>query len=105
MLESRYQAEVIKKVKERFPGCVVMKNDAGYQQGFLDLTILFEDNWAALEVKQFAKAPLQPNQAHYLQLLDDMSFAATIYPENEEEVLDALQEAFASRGRARVSES
>ncbi len=105
MLESEYQASVIKKLKERFPGSVVMKNDSSYQQGFLDLTILYEDQWAAIEVKRYAKAPLQPNQAHFLQQLDDMSFAAIIYPENEEEVLDALQKAFASRGRARVSES
>ena len=34
-----------------------------------------------------------------------MSFAAFIYPDNEEEVLTALQEAFASRGATRLSQS
>ncbi len=105
MLEAKYQATVIEKLKKRFPGCVVMKNDSSYQQGFLDLTLLYQDNWAALEVKRYSTSPLQPNQRHFLQQLDDMSFAAIIHPENEEEVLNALQEAFASRGRARVSES
>ncbi len=105
MLESEYQARVIKTLKERFPGCVVLKNDSSYQQGFLDLTVLYQDTWAAIEVKRFAKAPLQPNQSFFLQTLDDMSFAAIIYPENEEEVLDALQKAFASRGRPCIPES
>ncbi len=84
---------------------MIAANDASYQQGILDLTLLHGDNWAALEIKSYASAPLQPNQAYYLQQLDDMSFAAIIYPENEEEILDALQTAFASRGRACVSES
>jgi len=96
MLESKYQTQLIKTLKKRFPGCVVMKNDAAYQQGFLDLTILYQNNWAALEVKASAKSALQPNQQYFVEQLDDMSFASIIYPENEEEVLNALQEAFAS---------
>jgi hypothetical protein len=50
-----------------------------------------------LEVKVDASAPLRPNQEYYVRQMDDMSFAAIIYPENEEEVLAALQEAFTSR--------
>jgi hypothetical protein len=36
--------------------------------------------------------------------LDEMSFAAFIYPENEDEVLHALQQAFAAEGDARLSQ-
>lgn len=100
VLEAEYQAQLIERLKQRFEGCVILKNDAAYIQGFLDLTMLYQDTWAALEVKRSKDAVLQPNQEYYVHQLDDMSFAAIIYPENEEEVLLALEEAFASRRRA-----
>jgi hypothetical protein len=34
-----------------------------------------------------------------------MSFAAVVYPSNEQEILDALQRAFESRGNARLPRS
>lgn len=94
--ENRYQAGLIKRINAKFPGCVILKNDASYKQGMLDLTILYGKFWASLEVKESAKAKVQPNQDYYVQQLDAMSFAAFIYPENEAEVLDALQQAFTS---------
>jgi hypothetical protein len=103
--ENAYQAKLIKKLKRLFPGCVVLKNDSGYIQGMLDLTILYQDRWATLEVKDHEGARERPNQRYYQELMNDMSFSAFIYPENEEEVLAALQEAFASRRQACVSES
>lgn len=103
MTESVYQARLIKKLKRIFPGCVVLKNDEQYLQGILDLTVLYNDVWAMLEVKAGPDSPFRPNQEYYLEQLGQMSFAAVIYPENEGEVLDALQEAFSSRGAARVS--
>lgn len=96
MTESAYQAKLIRKLKKLFPGCVVLKNDPQYLQGILDLTLLWKRYWAMLEVKPFRSAVHQPNQEYYVEQLDNMSFAAFIYPENEEEVLIALQEAFAS---------
>lgn len=96
MAESSYQSKLIKKLERLFPGCVVMKNDSSYCQGFPDLTILWDDKWATLEVKGSASASYQPNQEHYVGQLNAMSFSAFIYPENEQEVLVALQEAFAS---------
>lgn len=103
MTENKYQAKVIKKLKLMFPHCIIMKTDTQYQQGFPDLIILFEEYWASLEVKASASAPKQPNQDYYLERLGEMSFAARIYPENEEEVLNALQQAFRPSRRARVS--
>jgi len=94
--ESAYQARLIKKLKKLFPGCVVLKNDPQYLQGILDLTLLWKKYWAMLEVKVSGTAANRPNQEYYVEQLDNMSFAAFIYPENEEEVLIALQEAFAS---------
>lgn len=105
MAENKYQAKLIKKLKRLFPGCVVLKNDSAYIQGMLDLTVLYRDRWATLEVKDHEGASERPNQRYYQQLMDDMSFSAFIYPENEEEVLAALQEAFTSRRQACVSQS
>ena len=96
-LESQFQAGLIKKIKLLFPGSVVLKNDSGYIQGIPDLLILFEDRWAALEVKRDKDSKRQPNQEYYVDKFSRMSFAAFIYPENEEEVLHALQQAFRSR--------
>jgi 3-hydroxymyristoyl/3-hydroxydecanoyl-(acyl carrier protein) dehydratase len=94
MTEAAYQAKLIRKLKRIFPGCVILKNDAQYQQGILDLTLLWKRWWAMLEVKASANARRQPNQDYFVEQLDHMSFAAYIYPENEEEVLLALQDAF-----------
>lgn len=105
MTESEYQGRLIKKLKRIFPGCMVLKNDPNYIQGILDLTVLWEDLWAMLEVKAGPKSALQANQQYYVQEMDRMSFAAVIFPENEEEVLLALQEAFSSRRAACLPQS
>ena len=103
MTEGKYQAKIIRKLEKMFPGCIVLKNDSQYRQGMLDLTLLWELHWAALEVKISKDASTQPNQDYYIERLGAMSFAAYIYPENEKEVLNALQQAFKPPRRARVS--
>ncbi len=102
MSEGTYQRYLIKELKALFPGCLVVKNDPGYLQGIPDLLILHGDKWAMLEVKASKDSPVQVNQSYYVELLDRMSFTAFIYPENEEEVLDALQYAFGARRTTRV---
>ena len=96
MLESQFQAKLIKELKKLFPGCIVMKSDSGYLQGIPDLLILFNDKWAALECKQHAVAKKQPNQEYYVGKMDEMSFSRFICPENKEEVLHDLQQSFQS---------
>lgn len=103
LTENQYQTKVIRKLRRLFPGCVVMKADSGYQQGIPDLILLFGNTWAALEVKIEASAKEQPNQRFFVEQLDAMSFGAFIYPENEAEVLNALQQAFESSELSRVS--
>jgi hypothetical protein len=105
MREGQYQTHIIKKLQDIFPGCEVLKADANYRQGFPDLVILYKRFWAVLEVKLEPSSSIQPNQDYYIDKLDDMSFAAYIYPEKEGEVLDALQEAFESPRRTRVLKS
>ena len=104
MLESTYQAKLIKRLTSMFPGCLILKNDTAYLQGIPDLLILFREYWAMLEVKPSRDAPNQPNQEHYIHQLDLMSFASFIYPENEEDVLYDLQRAFGFERPARISQ-
>lgn len=94
MRESTYQHQLIEKLYEMFDGCMVLKNDSSYIQGIPDLTIFYGPCWATLEVKASAKSPEQPNQPWYVERMNEMSFSAFIYPENEEEVLNELQHAF-----------
>lgn len=93
-LESKFQKDLMDKIKELYPGCVVIKNDPGYIQGFPDWTILYGDKWAVLEAKRDKDAPAQPNQPYYVDKLDGMSFSRFVYPENEEQVLRDLDRLF-----------
>ena len=104
MLESVYQSHLIETLEDLFPGCVVLKNDTSYRQGIPDLTIFWGPYWAVLEVKARRGATIQPNQQYYIDMLNDMSFAAFIYPENEAEILHVLQQAFQPGGHPRFLE-
>lgn len=94
MKENQFQSNLIKKIKERFPGCIVLKNDPTYCQGIPDLLILNKDKWAALECKKNSKASYRPNQQYYVDMMDEMSYAAFVSPENEEDVLHDLERSF-----------
>lgn len=94
MKESQFQAELIKDLKDLFPGCLVIKNDPNYIQGIPDLLVLHGPNWIALECKRSAREATQPNQQWYIEVMNDMSFAAFIYPENREEIIHAICDAF-----------
>lgn len=94
MLESKFQRDLICELERRFPGCVIIKTDPTYIQGIPDLLILYGNQWAMLECKKFKNASHQPNQDWWVDRLDHMSFSRFIYPENKEEVLNDLQQAF-----------
>ena len=103
-VEREYQPGLIKRIERMFPGAIVRKHDM--QQGFPDLLILWGPHWALLEVKK--KRPtkasdFEPNQEWWIEEFDRMSFSACIYPENEEEVLNALSRSFSSPRSPRLS--
>ena len=87
-LESGFQDRLRDELKSMFPGCMIFKMDQ--IQGIPDLLILYKNMWASLECKKNARAAKQSNQEYYVGLMDDMSFSSFIYPENKDEVLDAL---------------
>ena len=105
MQESGYRRKLVKKLTGLFPGCFVLENDPARNQGIPDLLILFKGLWAMLELKISESAPMRPTQVYYINHYHDMSFAALIYPENEEQVLRDLQSAFGVRGATCLSQS
>ena len=94
MRENEFQAKLIKELKNLFPGCIITKTDPGYIQGIPDLLILYNNKWASLECKRSSRAKRQPNQEYYVETMNQMSFSRFICPENKEEVLNELQQAF-----------
>lgn len=94
MRESKFQADLKKEIKKRFPGCIVNKLDSGDIQGIPDLLILYKDMWATLENKRSADAPKRPNQEYYVNKMNEMSFSRFIFPENREEILRELENKF-----------
>ena len=95
MKENRFQSDLIHELKERFPGCMVLKNDSGYLQGIPDLSVFYNSRWAFLECKKSANEPKRPNQQFYVDWANKVGgFARFIFPENKEDVLNELQSAF-----------
>ncbi|NSJ25518.1 hypothetical protein [Blautia glucerasea] len=94
MKENKFQSDLKKEIKKRFPGCIVTKLDSSDIQGIPDLLVLYKNKWAALEVKKDASASKRPNQEYYVARMNEMSFSKFIFPENKEDVLNELQQAF-----------
>lgn len=94
MKESKFQSELKKELKERFPGCIVTKLDSGDIQGIPDLLVLYGKKWATLENKKSEKASKRPNQEYYVDKMNEMSFSRFIYPENKDSVLEELDNMF-----------
>lgn len=93
-LEKHFQKDLMDEIRDLYPGCVIIKNDSSYIQGFPDWTILYEDKWAVLEAKQEENAKKQPNQEYYVDKLNRMSYSRFVYPENRKEVLEGLAKIF-----------
>lgn len=91
--ENIIQADLIEEIKERLPGCEVLKNDANYIQGIPDLTVFYGSKYAILECKKASDSRYRPNQEYYLSYFHNMGgFAARIEPENKDEVLNQMCE-------------
>ena len=94
MLESKFQRDLVKEIRKKYPDAYVFKTDASQVQGFPDLLILKGNRWAALECKHSATAKHRPNQDFHVAKCNMMSFARFVWPENKKEVLDAMDRSF-----------
>ena len=103
--ENKFQSDLVKELKKIFKDCIVIKLDSSQIQGIPDLLILYKDRWATLECKRSKHAARRPNQKYYVDRMNKMSFSRFIFPENKEEVLHDLQQAFKSRRATRFSRS
>lgn len=99
--EGDYQLKLRQKIEAMLPGSIVTKNDPNVIQGIPDLTVFYKNKWATLEVKRSDHEKKRPNQEYYVERMNKMSFSRFIYPENEEEVLNELQQAFQPRRSSR----
>ena len=90
--EGQFQDRLHERLKELLPGCKIFKMDQ--HQGIPDLLVLWRDKWAMLECKAWRRAHKQPNQDYWVKQYGEMSFSRFINPENCEEVLRELQQAF-----------
>lgn len=96
MRESKFQSDLIKELKEMFPGSTIKKVDPP-PQGVPDIWIFHTSGrWACLECKKSKDEPHRPNQDRYIEKYNNESFARFIFPENKEEVLNDLQRALES---------
>lgn len=94
MKEGEYQNQLCEKIRKRIPGALIMKTDPTFIQGIPDLLIVKDKRWAALEVKKSEKASHRPNQDFYVNKMNNWSYAAVIFPENEKEIIDELERTF-----------
>lgn len=101
--EGKYKTELTKRILRRFGDAVCEVIILDSRQGLPDRLIVFEGGfWAFLEAKVSATANIQPNQPYYIERFNRMCFAAFIYPENEEDILNALEEEYQTHRAARL---
>lgn len=90
-LESKFQGELKKEIETRIPGSKVIRlNPNDNWNGIPDLLIINGQKWAALESKREEKASHRNHQDYYIEQMNDMSYAAFIYPENKEDIIEEL---------------
>lgn len=92
--ENTFKTNLIKEIKNKFPGCMIFHLNPSERNGVPDLLILYKNKWATLEGKKSKNSKKRPHQNYYVDLMNKMSFSRFVYPENKEEVLNELSKAF-----------
>lgn len=105
MLESKFKKETIERIKKRFRDLDLDFIDT-HNRSMPDIFVIGPWSWAALEFKRSklaAQQAQQPNQIrefadqeYHIIRLNRKGYAAFVFPENLEEVLDDLEGVFSS---------
>ena len=88
-----FQSRLVQELQSIFPDAIILRTDPRDTQGIPDVIILNGNRWAALEIKKSANAHRQPNQPWFVDRMNNMSYAAFVYPSNKDRILDELQSA------------
>lgn len=107
-LEAEYKPELMERIVTRFTRFGPVRfnhNDPNMpgQQGIPDLTVYVGPLWFLLETKRSEKSKKRPNQDWWIEHWNATTFCAVIFPENEEEVLNAMERSLEARGQACLS--
>lgn len=101
--EGKFKTALKKEIENRLPGSMVFYLNPNDIKGIPDLEVLYESRWAVLEAKASEEDyrkdianPEKMSQPYYVKKMNEMSFAAFIFPENKEEVLNAMETALRS---------
>ena len=101
--EGKFKTALKKEIENRLPGSMVFYLNPNDIKGIPDLEVLYESRWAVLEAKASEEDyrkdianPEKMSQSYYVKKMNEMSFAAFIFPENKEEVLNAMETALRS---------
>ena len=95
-LESNYQKRLVKKIRKMFPMCYLFVKEAKAIRGIPDLILTVNGRFIGLEVKRCESESKHRTgrtvlQRHNINKINRAGgYACFIYPENEEEVIEAI---------------
>lgn len=93
MLESDLKRRFLEKLRERLVGTDI-DIYVTTSRSKPDIALLGSPKWATLEFKKDREASHQPNQNYHVYRMNQKSYSRFVYPDNEEEILDELEELF-----------
>lgn len=96
--EGKFKRDFKDKLRTRFPKTIILDLDPTYNRSIPDTVILGKNTWAVLEFKKNFGADERPNQGYYVGIMNKMSFARFVQPENAGEVMDELERLFIFEG-------
>lgn len=89
-LESTFEKEFCKALRQTLGERYTYTFKLTAAKGIPDRLILYKDKYALLEFKQYKNAKKQPGQETWVGHFDNLAYAAIVYPENAEKVMQDI---------------